>query len=91
MSNDRQQTFLLYDTVYFSLYETMYNNNIYFSLYKRVYKSKKYFLHTRQCISCHTRRCIITIFTFHYIREYIRARNISIIQDNVFLIIQDDV
>ena len=34
----------LYMKMYFSLYETMYNNNIYLSLYKKIYNDNKYFL-----------------------------------------------
>ena len=43
-------------------------------------------------VYCHcTRQCITTIFIFYYIREYIITTNISLIQESVFLIIQEDV
>ena len=34
---------LLYMKMYFSLYETMYNNNKYFSLYEKTYNDNEYF------------------------------------------------
>ena len=60
-----------------SLYENMYNENKHFVIQENVFLVYE--------------RCIITIFIFHYIREYIMKNKYCYYQEDVFLIIQDNV
>ena len=60
----------------------MYNNNIYFSLIREYIMTKTFLLYETMYNN--------NIY-FSLIREYIMTTNISVIQDNVFLIIRNDV
>ena len=72
-----------------SLYIVLYNNK--HSCYTSSCIIRNTFYVSRNVCCHYTIRCIITIFIFYYIREYIITTNISIIHESVFLIIQDDV
>ena len=54
------------------------------SLYKKIYNDNKYFM-------IQDDECIMRIFIYHYIRRHIMITNISVIHENIFVIIQDDV
>ena len=62
---------------------------VYIVLYDMMYKRNIYCYYTSSCITRYTRRCIMTIFIFHYIREYIMKNKYFLIHEIVFLIIQD--
>ena len=54
----------------------MYNNNTYLLLYKKTYNYNKH--------SHYTRRCIITILIYYYIRRHIMTTNISLYMKTYF-------
>ena len=68
----------------------MYNDNKHFLIHENVFllydtsiMTTNICHYTRKCISSCTRRCIMTIDIFHYIRSYIMKINIFHIQDDV--------
>ena len=58
-------------------------HEMYFLLYETMYNKNVY---------CHyIRRCIMTIFIYHYVRRYIIITNIFVIRESVYRLIRDDV
>ena len=94
------------DNIYFLLYKKLYNDNKHFLinenvflLYETMYNNNKHFLIHESVYYHYILSCIMTIFIFHYTREYIMITNIflinenvyRVIHENVFVVIQDDV
>ena len=71
------------DNIYLLLYKKVYNDNKHFSLYETMYNDNIYLSLYKRVYNDNKH--------FYYIRENIMTTNISVIKENIFRIIRDDV